>query len=73
MNVCDFTPEQLVKEVIKFYPNLKIGYKPDIRDKLAQSWPYNYDDKDSRKDWGWNPKYNSVAKITEIMYKQTRI
>ena len=73
MNVCDFSPKELISEVKKYCKDYSYEYFPDIRDEFAKSWPYNYDDSLSRKDWGWNPKYNTVAKIAEVMFKETKI
>lgn len=71
MNCCDFTPEEMYNEVRKYYPEFKVNYKPDIRDTISKTWPFNYDDSASRKDWGWNPKYNSVEKLAKVMFEET--
>jgi len=63
-----FTPEELVKEIIKFVPGFTHDYKPDHRQRIADSWPRSIDDREARKDWGWKPKYN-LSKMTKVMYE----
>ena len=63
----EFSPEDLVKELIKYFPKLKIKYKPDLRDKLAQTWPESIDDSHARNDWGWTPKFNLSQMVEEIV------
>jgi len=72
-NVCDFTPEELTNEIKKTHPEFKFDYKPDERDKFAQTWPYNYSDWEARNDWGWKPEYDSVKKICEVMFKNVKV
>ena len=71
MNCVDFSPLELYTEVKKYYPELTVDYKPDIRDTMANSWPHHYDDTSSRNDWGWNPKYDTLEKLVKIMYDNT--
>ena len=52
-----FTPEELVQKVKKYVPNLEVVYKPDSRQKIADSWPQMFDDSNARKDWGWKHEY----------------
>jgi len=73
MNCCNFDPKECVEAVRKYYPNLEIEYKPDIRDAISKNWPYHYEDSASRSDWGWNPKYDTLEKIAEIMYERTKL
>lgn len=73
MHACHFNPKECVEVVKKYYPNFQYEYKPDIRDQISKNWPYHYDDLASRSDWGWNPKYDSIEKIAEIMYNKTKI
>jgi len=62
-----FSPEDLVKELTKYFPELKIKYKPDLRDKLAQTWPESIDDSHARHDWGWTPQFNLSQMVEEIV------
>ncbi len=66
-----FSPEELVNEIRKHIPLLKITYKPDFRQAIADSWPQSIDDSVARHDWGCNFTYN-LAKLTEVMINEVR-
>lgn len=68
----NFTPAELVNEIIKLSTKFKCNYKPDQRQKIADSWPKSIDDSQARKDWGWNHKYN-LGKMTKVMFNQLKI
>lgn len=53
-----FTPEELVEAVKKHIPNLQVTYKPDQRQKIADSWPQVFEDINARRDWGWKHEYD---------------
>lgn len=61
-----FTPEDLAREIKKLMPDFKITYKPDHRQKIAESWPKSIDDSKARDDWGWKHEYD-LPKMTKIM------
>ena len=67
-----FTAEDLYKEVRKHIPNLKISYKIDHRQKIADSWPSSLDDSEARKDWGWKPDVN-LKNLVEDMIKNLKV
>ena len=63
----NFTPEELVAEIKKLYPNFTCTYDPDpIKQAIAESWPESIDDSDARRDWGWKPEID-LTKMTETM------
>lgn len=66
-----FTPAQLVREIQKHLP-LKVSYKPDHRQKIADSWPNSVDDSRARRDWGWKHEYN-LAKMTKVMLENLKV
>jgi len=37
--------------------DINVYYKPDYRQKIANTWPENLDDSLALKDWGWSPKF----------------
>ena len=53
-----FNPSQIALSIRNHYPNLKIVYKPDFRQVIANSWPRCIDDVDARNDWNWKPEYD---------------
>ena len=68
----NFTPEELVKEITKKIPGFRCVYKPDYRQKIADSWPRSIDDSVARKDWGWKPRYE-LEKLVEVMMKNLKV
>jgi nucleoside-diphosphate-sugar epimerase len=66
-----FTPKELAVEIKKHIPDFEIIYKPDFRQKIAESWPKSIDDSVARKDWGLKMKY-LLPEMTEIMLKEIR-
>jgi nucleoside-diphosphate-sugar epimerase len=66
-----FTPKQLAAEIKKHLPHFTITYKPDFRQRIADSWPESIDDSEARKDWGWKHHYD-LALMTEVMLKEIK-
>ncbi len=58
--------EDAIKEEI---PNFECEYKPDFRQKIADSWPRTINDEKARKDWGWNPKYGLKDMTKDMIIK----
>ncbi|XP_062600739.1 L-threonine 3-dehydrogenase, mitochondrial-like [Saccostrea cucullata] len=48
-----FTPGEIVEEVRKHVPELKVTYEIDGRQDIADTWPKRFDDSNARTDWGW--------------------
>ena len=64
-----FSPSEIYNEIKKSYPNFKIEYNSDFRQKIADKWPKSIDDKEARNDWGWTPKYNLSSMTLEMLEK----
>ena len=65
-----FDPEEIYKEIKKHIPEFKIVYDVDlVKQKIAESWPNSLDDKDARREWGWNPKYDLSAMTIDMLEK----
>lgn len=61
-----FNPEEITASIQKHLPDFKIGYKPDFRQAIADSWPQSIDDIEARNDWGWEHKF-TLEDMTKIM------
>ncbi|MEF8812006.1 MAG: NAD-dependent epimerase/dehydratase family protein, partial [Bacteroidales bacterium] len=64
-----FTPKQLVEEIRKYIPELKVTYNPDFRQEIAESWPRRISDEAARMDWGWQHEYD-LQKMTAVMVEK---
>ncbi|MCI4382283.1 hypothetical protein PGIGA_G00013130 [Pangasianodon gigas] len=63
-----FTPEEVVEEIRKHLPHLRVTYKPDpIRQNIADSWPMRFDDSNARRDWGWEPAFGLPELVTDML------
>jgi nucleoside-diphosphate-sugar epimerase len=66
-----FTPTEIAAEIKKHIPNFEITYKPDFRQKIADSWPASIDDAEARKDWNWSHKFD-IEKMSIEMLENLR-
>jgi len=63
-----FSPKEIAAEIKKFIPEFEISYKPDYRQKIADSWPQSIDDSKARSDWGWKQEFD-LPKMTRDMFE----
>ena len=63
-----FTVGELADSIKKYIPEFEVEYKPDFRQKIADSWPNSVDDTAAREEWGWNPSYD-LDSMTKDMLK----
>jgi nucleoside-diphosphate-sugar epimerase len=64
-----FKVRELAREIKRHIPEFTIDYKPDYRQKIADSWPRTIDDSAARQEWGWKPEYD-LSSMTEDMLKE---
>lgn len=62
-----FTPTEIAAEIKKHIPNFSISYKPDFRQKIADSWPASIDDSFARNDWNWKHKFDLASMTNEML------
>lgn len=62
-----FNPKELQQVISEIFPSFKMVYKPDFRQKIADSWPNSIDDTEARLDWGWQPNYDLKAMTKDMI------
>jgi len=68
LTAISFKARDLEREVKKYIPNLKVIYKPDKRQMIADSWPMTIDDSVARLEWGWQHDFD-LPRMTKEMVK----
>lgn len=71
LGAMSFTPAEIYAEVKQHFPDFKIQYSPDFRQKIADSWPDSVDDSQAREDWGWTPAFDLAKMVKEIISQMT--
>lgn len=66
-----FSAGELASEIRRYIPEFQCDYKPDFRQKIADSWPMSIDDSIARKEWDWKPTYD-LASMTRDMIEKLR-
>ena len=68
-NVSGFSlsPAELYSEIRKYLKDFTVEYKPDHRQKIADSWTESIDDSLARKDWNWNPSYSMESMVEDML------
>ncbi len=61
-----FAPRDLVNEIRK-YVDFKVEYRPDYRQKIAESWPRSLDDTPAREEWNWKPDYDLPTMVKDMV------
>lgn len=69
----NFTPAELTNEIRKHVPSLTVSYKPDFRQKIAESWISSIDDRVARQDWGWKEDYNLEEMVKDMLENLMKI
>ncbi len=67
VSAISFSPVEMVESIKKEIPEFSATYKPDFRQKIADSWPDSIDDSIARKDWGWAPSYDLDKMTNDIL------
>jgi len=69
MGAFSFTPAELYQLIQARISQFKIGYNPDFRQAIAQSWPQSIDDSNARRDWGWNPDFSIERMVDDMLLR----
>lgn len=67
-----FQARDLENELKAYIPHLKVKYKPDERQQIADSWPKSINDSIAREDWGWKHEFD-LGKMTKVMVESLRL
>lgn len=67
-----FSAGELATEIKKYIPEFRCDYKPDFRQKIADSWPMSIDDSVARKEWGWKSTYDLAAMTKDMISKLSK-
>jgi len=67
ISAISFSPKEIVSEIKKHLSRFSIQYKPDFRQKIADSWPKSIDDSQARKDWKWKHNYSLKDMTTDML------
>lgn len=62
-----FTPKEIALEIKKHIPNFTVSYKPDFRQKIADSWPASIDDSAAQQDWNWKHHFDLASMTVEML------
>ena len=66
LSAISFSAGEIAGEIRSRIPSFKVTYKPDSRQRIADSWPQSIDDSVARRDWGWRHEYD-LSKMTSDM------
>lgn len=67
------TAAEFKQWVLKFFPAAQINFQPDVqRQTIVDSWPADLDDSAARREWGWQPDYDTNRSFTEYLVPNIR-
>lgn len=64
-----FSVKELALEIKKHIPGFVCTYKPDFRQRIADSWPRSIDDSVARAEWNWKPTYDLASMTKDMLEK----
>jgi nucleoside-diphosphate-sugar epimerase len=67
-----FSAGELTAEIKKHIPGFRCEYKPDFRQKIADSWPMSIDDSIARVEWGWEFTYDLASMTKDMIEKLSK-
>lgn len=62
-----FTPKEIATTIKNHIPDFTITYKPDFRQKIADSWPASIDDSSASADWNWKHEFDLEMITVEML------
>lgn len=67
LSAMSFTPKEIYEAIRLHKPAFEISYKPDYRQKIADTWPNSIDDTKAREEWSWKPDYSLEKMVEDIL------
>lgn len=67
-----FSAGELTAEIRRHIPEFECDYKPDFRQKIADSWPMSIDDSEAHEEWNWRPVYDLANMVRDMIEKLTK-
>lgn len=62
-----FNPQELAAAITRAVPGFAIGYKPDSRQAIADTWPKSLDDSQATADWGWKARIGVEEMVADML------
>jgi len=62
-----FNPRELAAAITLALPDFEIGYKPDSRQAIADTWPQSLDDSKATADWGWKARIGLDQLVSDML------
>ncbi|MES2324075.1 MAG: NAD-dependent epimerase/dehydratase family protein [Pseudomonadota bacterium] len=62
-----FNPRELAAAITLAVPSFEIGYTPDSRQAIADTWPQSLDDSKATADWGWKARIGLEQLVTDML------
>jgi nucleoside-diphosphate-sugar epimerase len=62
-----FNPRELAAAITLALPEFEIGYTPDSRQAIADTWPQSLDDAKAAADWGWKASIGLDQLVTDML------
>jgi len=62
-----FTPVQIAAAIAQQVPGFALQCASDFRQAIADSWPRSIDDSAARADWGWQPRFDLDALVSDML------
>jgi nucleoside-diphosphate-sugar epimerase len=67
ISAMSFSPKNLAAAITAHLPDFTIKYQPDIRQRIADSWPRSIEYVEATADWGWQAAYDLEAMTTDML------
>ena len=62
-----FTPKEIYDSIKEVCPEFNIVYRPDFRQKIANSWPKSINDTQAQNDFNWKPLFDLKAMTADMI------